>query len=160
MADAVGEATGERREHGADGRRRGQAEPGASGDQPHTSTKNDGISTSQPNDDPTIQRLGEVADGEAAQAEQVEIEQRCRVAGRADEERRQQHGGDDEAGRACADRSSPTAGPARRRARAGPTADRRHRHGDGVEALAGALALGVAEQDASRRRTRRPRTGG
>ena len=65
--------------------------PACSGDQPHTSTKNDGISTSQPNVEPTNSRLGDVADGEAAQAEQVEVEQRRRVPRRAHDERRQQH---------------------------------------------------------------------
>ena len=57
--------------------------PAASGDQPQTSTKNDGISTSQPNAEPTNRRLGDVADGEAAQPEQVEVEQRVGMVGRA-----------------------------------------------------------------------------
>jgi hypothetical protein len=97
MADAVGEAAGERRQDRAD---RPPPAPAEAGGQrrPSPDVLEERRHQHQPAERRADeQRLGDVADRERAQPEQVEVEQRRRVPRRTDEEPRQQHGGDGQA---------------------------------------------------------------
>ena len=95
---------------GADG---ASPNPAASGDQPHTSTKNDGISTSQPNVEPTNSAWAMLPTVKLRSRNRSRSSSGCRVARRAHDERRQQDGGHEQRRRWSAGRPSPTRRPGR-----------------------------------------------